>query len=325
MLRMDPATLRRAAEQLRETTEAHATWHEDVLRSIFCDDAGARDVALAVTAHRDCALGRWYYEQAPNGLRDQPAFVAIGKEHQRLHQVAAKLLRGARAGAAVARAEFEDLVATSARLRVHVDYLSSSIDAALGNRDPLTGALGRIAMLPDLHDLRAEIEHGGRPCSLAFMDVDRLKQINDTHGHGVGDAVLCGLVTQVQAQLRTQDRIYRYGGDEFLLAFPGADLDVAVAIATRVRDGLGQRLFVAGPLGASVQVTASFGLALLDPDEPVTESIHRADQALLLAKTAGRNRVIKWDANVTTGTHWPRIELERGATVPVVGAGKKGV
>lgn len=310
MLRMDPSSLREAAEQLKRTTEEHAAWHEDVLRSIFCDDYTAQDSTLASTAHRDCSFGRWFYEQAPNALRDQPAFVAIGKEHQRLHQVAAKMLRAARTGAPVARPDFEDLVATSARLRVQIDYLRSSIDAALGNRDPLTGALGRIAMLPDLHELRAGIEHGGQACSLAFMDVDQLKRINDEHGHGVGDAVLCGVVAHVQEHLRAQDRVYRYGGDEFLLVLPGADLEVACTVASRVRDGLVDKLFVTGPGGVALHVTASFGLALLDPDEPVPESINRADQALLLAKTAGRNRVIKWDAAVTTGTRWRRIDVE---------------
>ncbi|HET7204780.1 MAG TPA: diguanylate cyclase [Steroidobacteraceae bacterium] len=310
MLRMDPSSLRRAAEQLKRTTEEHAAWHEDVLRSIFCDDFTAQDSVLASAAHRDCSFGRWFYEEAPNGLRDQPAFVAIGKEHQRLHQVAARMLRAARAGAPVARPDFEDLVGTSARLRVQIDYLRSSIDAALGNRDPLTGALGRIAMLPDLHELRAGIEHGGQACSLVFMDVDELKRINDEHGHGVGDAVLCGVVAHVQEHLRAQDRVYRYGGDEFLLALPGADLEVACAVASRVRDGLVDKLFVAGPGGAALHVTASFGLALLDPDEPIPESINRADQALLLAKTAGRNRVIKWDAAITTSTRWRRIDVE---------------
>jgi diguanylate cyclase len=310
MLRMDPSTLRRAVEQLKQTAEEHASWHEDVLRAIFCDELSTADSVLSGTSHRDCSFGQWFYEDAPNGLREQPAFVAIGREHQRLHQVAAKLLRAAKAGAPVARTDFEDFVATTARLRVQVDYLRTSIDAALGNRDPLTGALGRIAMLPDLHELRAALQHGGRPCALVFMDVDRLKQINDQHGHAVGDAVLCGVVTHVQEHLRSQDRVYRYGGDEFVLALPGADLDVAFAVASRMRDGIADKLFVAGPGGVPVHVTASFGLAQLDADEPVTESINRADQALLLAKTAGRSRVIKWDAAVTTSTRWRRIDVD---------------
>jgi diguanylate cyclase len=310
MLRMDPSTLRRAVEQLKRTAEEHAGWHEDVLRAIFCDEIPTADAVLSVTSHRDCSFGRWFYEEAPNGLREQPAFIAIGREHQRLHQVAAKLLRAAKGGAPVARTDFEDFVATTARLRVQVDYLRSSIDAALGNRDPLTGALGRIAMLPDLHELRAGLQHGGRPCALVFMDVDRLKQVNDEHGHAVGDAVLCGVVTHVQEHLRSQDRVYRYGGDEFVLALPGADLDVAFAVASRMREGISEKLFVAGPGGVPVRVTASFGLALLDADEPVTESINRADQALLLAKAAGRNRVIKWDAAVTTSTRWRRIDVD---------------
>jgi diguanylate cyclase (GGDEF)-like protein len=310
---MDPSTLRRAAEELKRTTEEHATWHEQVLRSIFCDDLDAQSAALAATAHRDCAFGRWFYDEAPNGLRDQPAFVAMGREHQRLHQVAAKLLRAAKAGAPVARTDFEDLVATSARLRVQVEYLRSSLDAALTNRDPLTGALGRVAMLPDLHELRASLQHGGRPCTLVFMDVDDLKRVNDQHGHGVGDAVLAGVVQHLQQHLRANDRVFRYGGDEFLVVLWGADLETAHGIASRVRDGLAEKLVVAGPAGAALHVTASFGLALLDPDAPVAESVNRADQALLLAKAAGRNRVIKWDAAVTTSTRWRRIDVDQSS------------
>ena len=80
MLRMDPSALSRAAEQLKRTTEEHAAWHENLLRSIFCDLPGDED-DMAPTAHRECSLGRWYYEEAPHRMRDQPAFIASGKEH----------------------------------------------------------------------------------------------------------------------------------------------------------------------------------------------------------------------------------------------------
>jgi PleD family two-component response regulator len=70
-----------------------------------------------------------------------------------------------------------------------------------------------------------------------------------------------------------------------------------------------QRL-VGGPGATALQVTASFGLALLDPGASLEESIERADQALLLAKTAGRNRAISWDPNVITGTRLPRLQIE---------------
>ena len=139
------------------------------------------------------------------------------------------------------------------------------------------------------------------------MDVDHLKRINDQHGHPVGDAVLAGVVRHLDLHLRTQDKVFRYGGDEFLVALSGADLTTAHEVVSRVRLGLAAKFLITGPDGSAMQVTASFGLALLDPVEDVSESIGRADQALLLAKTAGRNRAVAWDASVTTGTRWRLI------------------
>lgn len=308
MERMDATTLHLAAEQLREVTDEHARWHEALLRSIFCEHpVDPRD--LAPSAHRTCPFGDWFYGHAPNGFRREQAFAAMGIEHRRLHQVAAKLLRSARAGSPIDRVDFEDLVATSARLRLQVDSLRSTIDAAIGNRDALTGACGRIEMLPALHELQLLTRQGGPPCSIVFMDVDHLKRINDQHGHSVGDAVLAGVVRHLDLHLRTQDKVFRYGGDEFLVALSGADLATAHEVVSRVRLGLAGKLLIAGPDGYTMQVTASFGLALLDPDEDVSESIGRADQALLLAKTAGRNRAVAWDASITTGTRWRLIDV----------------
>jgi diguanylate cyclase (GGDEF)-like protein len=306
---MDPSTLHLAAAQLREVTDAHARWHENLLRSIFCEhpiDQGD----LVPSAHRTCSFGHWFYDQAPNGLRGVQAFAAMGKEHQHLHQVAARLLRSVRAGSAIDRIDFEDLVATSARLRLQVDSLRFIIDSAIGNRDALTGAYGRIEMLPALHDLQQLTRHGVPPCTIVFMDVDNLKRINDQHGHRVGDAVLAGAVRHLHLHLRPQDKVFRYGGDEFLIALWGADLGTAHEVILRVRLGLAAKLLIAGPDGSSMRVTASFGLALLDPDEDVSQSIGRADQALLLAKTAGRNRAVAWDASVTTGTRWRLIDVD---------------
>jgi diguanylate cyclase len=308
MERMDATTLHLAAEQLREVTDEHARWHEALLRSIFCEHpVDPRD--LAPSAHRTCPFGDWFYGHAPNGFRREQAFAAMGIEHRRLHQAAAKLLRSARAGSPIDRVDFEDLVATSARLRLQVDSLRSTIDAAIGNRDALTGAYGRIEMLPALHELQLLTRHGGPPCSIVFMDVDHLKRINDQHGHSVGDAVLAGVVRHLDLHLRTQDKVFRYGGDEFLVALSGADLTTAHEVVSRVRLGLAGKLLIAGSDGSTMQVTASFGLALLDPEEDVSESIGRADQALLLAKTAGRNRAVAWDASITTGTRWRLVDV----------------
>jgi diguanylate cyclase (GGDEF)-like protein len=309
MLNMDPVTLHTALEQLEQGALDHAEWQANLLRSIVCGVPFALH-DLAEDAHFHCRFGRWYYERAPAELWGQPAFAAIGVEHEHIHRTAAQLLRELTADAPIVVEDFDDLLAGSARLRGKLDSLRHEIEGALRNHDALTGAFGRAEMLPELREWHELAKRRVQPCCIVFMDLDHFKEINDRYGHAVGDEVLAGAVRNIAQHLRPYDKVFRYGGDEFLISLPGADLAIGQTVIKRVRESLASRPLVGGPGGVAVHATASFGLALLDPEVSVEESIERADQALMLAKTAGRNRAISWDPDVTTGTRLPRLQIE---------------
>jgi diguanylate cyclase len=146
------------------------------------------------------------------------------------------------------------------------------------------------------------------------MDVDHLKTLNDVHGHTVGDQVLVGMIEYATQHLRPYDKVFRYGGDEFLLSLPATDPKQAGHLVERIRAGIDGIPFIVSAEGEPIHATASFGVAPLDPDISVEESIDRADRALLLAKSSGGNCAVSWDPGIATGTMlaWRRDEDSAG-------------
>lgn len=312
MLNMQPTTLRETLEQLDQATHDHLEWHANLLRVIACAlPIDPNDVSA--TAHRHCLFGKWYYQRAAVELAVQPAFAAVGVEHERVHQVAARILREFAAGQSIENQAFDELLTSSLQLRRELELLRRELQVALRHRDALTGAHDRDEVLPELRRWREPVGRGDMTCCIVFMDLDDLHEVNQSQGHAIGDALLAEAVRFLREHLRPDDRVFRYGGDEFLMTLPRADLATGLAVVGRVRDGLAQRqLFIAGA-DSALRLTASFGLALLDPEVRVEDSIDRAAQALLLAKTAGGNRAISWDSSVTTGRHLRYVQIDDGA------------
>jgi diguanylate cyclase (GGDEF)-like protein len=149
-------------------------------------------------------------------------------------------------------------------------------------RDPLTGVFNRRALAEDLAKL------GGERVAVALCDVDCFKAYNDRFGHLAGDQALRALVSTVRGELRTEDRAYRYGGEELLLVLRDVDERAALAIAERIRSAVAETA-LPHPDGVDGILTVSIGVAADHGD--ARPLISRADTALYRAKRAGRNRV----------------------------------
>jgi diguanylate cyclase (GGDEF)-like protein len=160
----------------------------------------------------------------------------------------------------------------------------------LATIDPLTGLMNRRAFM-SAFDI--EIERAVRfetPLSLMLLDVDHFKSINDNRGHASGDAVLAAMGRLITRQARRVDLAARWGGEEFVVALVGADASTGALAAERYREAV-QSLSVLDTNGRPIPITASFGLAVLEPGERPDSVIDRADRAMYAGKSAGRNCV----------------------------------
>ncbi|HBB33230.1 MAG TPA: GGDEF domain-containing protein [Cyanobacteria bacterium UBA8803] len=165
--------------------------------------------------------------------------------------------------------------------------------STLALADPLTELNNRRAMEWELRRQIENARNNSTSLSVIMLDVDYFKSVNDTYGHQVGDRVLQILAARLQHNLRIQDTLFRYGGEEFLIVLNQTSLQEAQAVARRLR-----RIIVDQPFNIdgklALEITISLGIADLNStDDNKGESlVRRADRNLLLAKSSGRNQVV---------------------------------
>jgi diguanylate cyclase len=171
-------------------------------------------------------------------------------------------------------------------------HLHQELDrvSAQARHDPLTGALNRQGLDEAMEREISNARRKQRPLCLAMLDIDNFKKINDTLGHNVGDSALAHLAKVTRESLRPQDTLARYGGEEFVVLLPDTTLDPGIEAMTRLQRELTKRIFLEGE--AKILITFSAGVAELAADETGMEAVKRADQAMFLAKRAGKNRVL---------------------------------
>jgi diguanylate cyclase (GGDEF)-like protein len=181
----------------------------------------------------------------------------------------------------------------------------------LATRDPLTGALNRRAFHAAFDSARLHAVRTGSPLTCLMVDIDHFKNINDSHGHGVGDRVIQEVARKLQESVRGTDLLCRWGGEEFCVVISGLDAAASAEFAERVRMRIERECGAAVREVSGLRVTASVGVEMLSRQaESAAVLIERADQALYRAKRGGRNRVAMPAAEITSRAAVPASQQD---------------
>lgn len=194
----------------------------------------------------------------------------------------------------------EELMAVKARLEGEVKARAELVEQfrVLATTDTLTDTYLRGHFLELCsHELKAR-SRSEEPLTMTLLDVDKFKEVNDTHGHAAGDQALKTLCNTLKDNLRQSDIIARWGGEEFAIMMPRTTSEDGSALAERLRKAIADQTISDGR--CSFSITASFGLCTLEGPNPADSSrrdpidtlFHHADRALYQAKTNGRNAVV---------------------------------
>jgi diguanylate cyclase (GGDEF)-like protein len=182
--------------------------------------------------------------------------------------------------------------AMRARLADSRRKLAASLEQVqqLASHDELTGTINRRSLMAAMERERMRAERSGAVFSLAMIDLDHFKRVNDTYGHAAGDEVLRAFAATVRATMRATDVFGRYGGEEFVLILVGDAPASALKAMERIRVAVAAKDWSA--IAPDLPVTLSAGIASHCKGETIEQMLHRADLALYLAKDAGRNSII---------------------------------
>lgn len=290
----DREELQHILTNLDQALYNHQQWHNDLTRTLVCRLPHNKHDTMP-EAHMQCRFGQWYYGNKSEYIKNHPGFVAIGEAHQRMHQSVSQILINLNINNTITPIDYDNFANSLERLRLEIYGLKNEIEILLYNRDPLTKAINRVNMLPVLREQQELVKRKLQSCCIAMIDIDFFKKVNDQFGHVIGDKVLAGLANYLIKHLRPYDKIFRFGGEEFLLCMQQVSLSQTFELVDRVRKEIAAVGFDVG-LQEPIHITVSCGITTLNPNAPIEESIDHSDKALYAAKSSGRNQTQIWNA-----------------------------
>lgn len=281
--------LQKALFELEQALHNHLQWHRNLIRTFACRSAHDKHDVVP-KAYKECRFGQWYYGETAKQLVDHPGFIAIGEAHKLMHQLAMQLLLNLNESKPILPIDYDHFANLLERLQLEIQALRSELENTLFSRDQLTMTINRVSMLPILREQQELCRRDFQTCALAMIDIDFFKKVNDKHGHIAGDKVLVILARYLMENVRVYDKVFRYGGEEFLICMPHLDLAQAKEMIERLRGGISEMPLNIG-LPKPIHVTVSCGLSLLIVEKSIEDSIDAADKALYRAKENGRNQI----------------------------------
>jgi len=234
------------------------------------------------TAHLANDLG-----EKNQGLADNVSNLKSSRDKQEILRLLSTVVMQAGSIQSTVESSHQELLETRQSLAAMQEELAET--RQLVNEDALTGALNRRGLDQTLSREIARAQRTRTPLTVAMLDLDHFKRINDVHGHAAGDLMLMNFTGLIRSVLRKSDALVRYGGEEFTLILPETEARGAHFMLDRL-----QQLMAHTPLhfqGKKVNTTFSAGLAMLRPDENGHALLRRADAAVYAAKKAGRNAI----------------------------------
>ncbi|MFC1673893.1 diguanylate cyclase [Pseudomonadota bacterium] len=273
---------------ISQQTDWFKSWHENVV----CNHDSS---AFNVKTVADIPMGAWFQGDESKAFRNNPGFLLLGQKLELMLEQVTEFLSDPKEREPRSVDDYTEFMSTLMEMNNQVQHLQNDAWRGLTKMDPLTGVRNRHDMMVDLDSERERARRSAQACAVAMVDLDHFKVLNDTHGHVVGDQVLRHVSRVFGEQLRPYDRVYRYGGEEFLLCLPNTDMRTAVMVLGRLREAIAESPMPYAADGSDIFVTASFGVAEIDTVEHIVKTIERADDALYEVKRDGRNAVKGWN------------------------------
>lgn len=274
--------------ELDAAVEAHMDWTRRILRFTFLHVSPGEDV-LAPQAHTLCHFGCWFMSHRDyfEALDSQSA-LRIEASHQAMHDAIRVICFAVQAGQPRQSADLDAFDQSQSELLGLLARFKTLIISNAVRHDPLTGLALRYGIESDYALYQKDAQRNRSLLYVVMIDVDHFKRINDNYGHPVGDQVLCHLADTLKNNLRNNEPLYRFGGEEFLWLMHCKSASEAEQSALRLLE-----IIRTTPIPISdtqtVTLTVTLGLAQVGEHEVLSSAIKRADAALYEGKHAGRD------------------------------------